>query len=201
MKTQTRSQIVKMIDENGMMRPIELARALKLSPQAIHRHLRRLAEAGVLEARGAPPFTQYALAGVPNFEAAFDWMKARSITDHSVSQVSETRDILAARLPRLKTFLEAGLPVTVLPLVVSTAGEVGNNSFDHNLGQWRDVPGCWFEAQATGKYLWLCVADRGQGVFRSLKRVQQSLESEQAALELAFEKIISGRAPDSVATA
>src|SRR3989338_11457838 len=29
----------------------------------------------------------------------------------------------------------------IFPLIVAVAGEIGNNSFDHNLGNWPDIPG------------------------------------------------------------
>jgi hypothetical protein len=196
MKTQTRAQIIEIIEKKGKARPIELRGLLDLSAQAIHRHLKALIQEGVLETRGTPPVTQYSLAGMPDFESAFSWFNAPSLEKNSHTQVSETRDVLSARLPHLKSLVREGLSAQVLPLVISAAGEIGNNSFDHNLGQWRDVPGCWFEAQITGRYLWVCVADRGQGIFRSLARVHPELTDAQSAVRAAFEKIISGRAPE-----
>lgn len=195
MKTQTRAQILKIIEEKGKIRPNELRELLNISAQAIHRHLRSLSEDGVIEALGSAPFTQYALAGTPDFEGVCNWIKAPSPINNP-ELVCETQPIFAARLPRLKTSLDDGLPVSLLPLVISTAGEIGNNSFDHNLGQWRDVPGCWFESQVTGKNLWVCIADRGQGIFHSLAKVHPQITNDQEALKAAFETIISGRAPE-----
>lgn len=168
MKTETRSQILKIIEKKRSVRPSELRQSLKISAQAIHRHLRTLAEQGLVEAKGSAPFTRYVLAGVLNLEAVAGWLNARTLTESPQEWVCETRETLTARLPRLKSFVGEGLPRNLLPLVISTAGEIGNNSFDHNLGQWRDVPGCWFEPQVTGLNLWICIADRGQGVFQSL---------------------------------
>ncbi len=196
MKTETRSQILKIIEKNGKVRPSELRETLNISAQAIHRHLRSLVEQGIVEARGSAPFTQYALAGVPDLEAVSNWVNAPTLTKSPEESVCETREILTARLPHLKSFVKNGLPENLLPLVISTAGEIGNNSFDHNLGQWRDVPGCWFESQVTGHYLWICIADRGQGIFQSLVKVHPNLADDQAALTAAFETIISGRAPE-----
>ena len=34
----------------------------------------------------------------------------------------------------------------IFPLIVAVAGEIGNNSFDHNLGNWPDTPGVFFSA-------------------------------------------------------
>lgn len=194
MKTKTRGKLLKLIADSGKARPVTLARKLKITPQALHRHLKRLVMEGTLVAVGAPPVTQYRLAG-PDFEAAFDWLKGSPLPVSSTSQCA-TRDVMEGRLPRLAQYGGKGLPAALVPLVIATAGEVANNAFDHNLGQWRDMPGCWLEAQVSGKELWVCVADRGQGVRRSLSNVL-SLPDDQTALETAFNRVISGRAPEN----
>src|SRR5258706_9152329 len=99
MKTQTRSQILKIIEKKGKVRPSELRGFLNMSAQIIHRHLRNLVKQGMVEARGSTPFTQYALAGVPDFEAVSGWMKARTLTKSPEAWVCETREMLTARLP------------------------------------------------------------------------------------------------------
>ncbi|OGR91342.1 MAG: hypothetical protein A2992_05030 [Elusimicrobia bacterium RIFCSPLOWO2_01_FULL_59_12] len=196
MKTQTRSQILKIIEKSGKIRPLELRKTLNISSQAVHRHLRSLIQQGIIEIKGSAPLVHYTLAGVPDLGAVSKWMNARTAPKGPDSLVCETREVFTGRLPHLKSYLRKGLQENLLPLVISTAGEIGNNSFDHNLGQWRDVPGCWFESQATGRHLWICIADRGQGIFQSLVKVHPELADEQAALHAAFETIISGRAPE-----
>jgi len=79
-------------------------------------------------------------------------------------------------------------------LIVAMAGEIGNNSFDHNLGNWRDVPGIFFGFDINKKYVVL--ADRGQGIFKTLKRVRPELNDDSSALIVAFTEIVSGRAPE-----
>lgn len=195
MKTRTKSQILKIIDKKVRVRPVELVRTLQISPQAIHRQLKSMVQEGVLACQGRPPLTYYVLANVPDFSAAFAWLKAKHLNESPVS-VCETRDILSARLGQLKTLVKEGLSIEKLPLVIATVGEIGNNSFDHNLGQWRDMPGCWFETQITGTRAWVCIADRGQGIFHSLSRVVPAIKNDQDALEIAFEKHVSGRAPE-----
>jgi hypothetical protein len=82
-------------------------------------------------------------------------------------------------------------------LLIAVLGEIGNNSFDHNLGHWSGDPGCFFacfldrEAGAVG---W--VADQGRGVLDSLRQVAPDLSDHQTALEMAFERVISGRHPE-----
>lgn len=196
MKTDTRSHIVKMIETKGKVRPVEIKETLHITAQAVHYHLRGLVEQGIIEAKGSVPFTEYTLAGMPDFENAFKWMAAIKISEGPSDFVCETRDTFATRLSHLVSIGQPHFSSNILSLVISTAGEIGNNSFDHNLGQWRDIPGCWFEAQCTGTYLWICIADRGQGVYQSLKKAHPEFSNDQAALKAAFETVISGRAPE-----
>jgi len=84
--------------------------------------------------------------------------------------------------------------VSIFPLVVAVAGEIGNNSFDHNLGNWPDVPGIFFGYDINKKVIIL--ADRGLGVLATLRRVKPELNTDKDALRVAFTEIISGRAPE-----
>lgn len=198
MRTETRSRIVAIVTELGSARPVELVRLLGITPQAVHRHLRVLVDGGVLEVRGRGPQARYFLRGAPRLDAARAWFGSRTRPAAGPSElVCETRDVFAARLGRLAAFEKSGLDARELALVISAAGEVGNNCFDHNLGNWRDVPGCWFEAQATSGRLWICISDRGQGVLRTLSRADPKIRDEQTALVAAFERVLSGRAPEN----
>lgn len=88
----------------------------------------------------------------------------------------------------------AGLENT-FPLVSAIVGEIGNNSFDHNLGNWTDIPGIFFGYNLEKREVVL--ADRGQGILQTLKRVKPELNSDEQALKVAFSEIISGRAPEA----
>jgi len=193
MITATKTKLVEIIKKDGKASPNKLVAELKISPQAIHRHLKALVHSGVIESRGGPPKTYYVLADKPDFKQAIEWAFSKKIPV-SNADVSETRDVFSARLNRFVSYSE--LLTDDLPLVISTAGEVGNNSFDHNLGQWKDVPGCWFEIQKTKNRLWVLIADRGQGVFRSISRVIPKVKNDNEALEIAFNKRVSGRSTE-----
>src|SRR3989344_1821358 len=84
---------------------------------------------------------------------------------------------------------------SIFPLIIAVAGEIGNNSFDHNLGNWPDVPGTFFAYDIHKRNIVL--ADRGLGIFATLKRVKPELNTDQEALRMAFTEVISGRAPES----
>jgi len=195
MKTDTKTHIIDIIRKKGHSRPSLLAQALKISPQALHRHLKDLIADQVLERRGSPPFTTYALAGIPDFNRGIKWFQSKKTPD-SAREVCGTRDVFSAQLSHLVSFSEEGLKNEDLSLVIAISGEIGNNSFDHNLGQWRDIPGCWFEIQRTNRRLWILIIDRGQGIYQSLLRAHPEIPDEQNAIERAFNETISGRAPE-----
>jgi len=103
--------------------------------------------------------------------------------------------VFQARLSRLERDLgEIQRLKKMYPLISAITGEIGNNSFDHNLGNWPDTLGIFFAYDLSkGKVI---LADRGQGILTTLKRVKPELSTHQDALRVAFTEIISGRAPE-----
>jgi len=103
--------------------------------------------------------------------------------------------VFQARLSRLESELggirELG---KTFPLISAITGEIGNNSFDHNLGNWPDIPGVFFAYDLSGRKIVL--ADRGRGILATLKKVKPELKDHQEALRVAFTEVISGRAPE-----
>jgi excisionase family DNA binding protein len=79
-------------------------------------------------------------------------------------------------------------------IIVAVAGEIGNNSYDHNLGNWPDVPGIFFGYDIHKGIIVL--ADRGLGVLKTLSRIKPELINHEDALRTAFTEIISGRYPE-----
>jgi len=79
-------------------------------------------------------------------------------------------------------------------LLIAISGEIGNNSFDHNIGNWPKIPGIFFGYDLNKKEIVL--ADCGQGLLKTLKRVKPELNNHQEAIKTAFTEIISGRAPE-----
>lgn len=79
--------------------------------------------------------------------------------------------------------------------ISSMVGEIGNNSFDHNLGSWPDIRGIFFAYDLNKRQI--ALADRGQGVLTTLKRARPTLMNDSEALLTAFTEKISGRAPEN----
>ncbi len=104
--------------------------------------------------------------------------------------------VFQARLIKMQdALIRLGFSENLLSLVVSIAGEIGNNSFDHNLGQWPDTPGVFFGYDFAKKQVVL--ADRGLGILSTLGRVRPELKNNIDALRVAFTEVVSGRAPEA----
>jgi len=104
--------------------------------------------------------------------------------------------IFQGRVTKMETLMIQNKDAKKLfSLLTSIAGEIGNNSYDHNLGQWPDIPGIFFGYDLNKKQIVL--ADRGLGVLETLRRVLPELKNHEEALRTAFTKIISGRKPEA----
>ena len=111
----------------------------------------------------------------------------------------QTRDVFQARHSRMinDLLLDKKIADDDAYIVAAIAGEIGNNSFDHNLGNWRDVPGIFFGYELSDNEIKIALADRGQGVLATLKKVKPELTNDKEALKVAFTERISGRAPEN----
>lgn len=123
------------------------------------------------------------------------WVEASLGVAPEARVYCQTRDVFQARLEKLHTELGRGLPLTITSLVTAVTGEIGNNSFDHNLGSWPDIPGIFFSYSLRNRTILL--ADRGQGILTTLRRVRPELADAQASLTVAFTETISGRFPEA----
>lgn len=130
----------------------------------------------------------------PIIQKAFEWIARPSgegfLNDQ---QHCATRDIFQARLDHLRIELEKQ-NVDVTSLLIAILGEIGNNAYDHNLGNWRDIPGTYFLADENRKTF--VIADRGQGIRKTITHVKPQVKNDREALNVAFTESISGRAPE-----
>lgn len=101
----------------------------------------------------------------------------------------ESRDLFQARLDNLYQQLKN-------PLLIATCGEIGNNSFDHNLGGWKDISGLYFRYLEENGKRYIVLADRGQGVRKTLSKILPDIKSDVEAVNIAFTQVISGRSPE-----
>ncbi len=106
-----------------------------------------------------------------------------------------TSSIFNARLTKMEYALmrKPGFE-ELYSLIVSISGEIGDNSFAHNLGKWPDTSGIFFGYDIAQGIIVL--ADRGLGILETLRQVRPELSSHVAAVEVAFTEFISGRSPE-----
>jgi len=79
-------------------------------------------------------------------------------------------------------------------LITLITGEIGDNSFAHNLGKWPDTAGIFFGYDLEKRIVVL--ADRGLGILETLRQVRPELSGHVEAVKVAFTEFISGRAPE-----
>ncbi|TAL50921.1 hypothetical protein EPN81_01385 [Patescibacteria group bacterium] len=127
---------------------------------------------------------------------ALHWVTSPSVTEPPQEIYCQTRDIVQAKVESVRmNLLQHGWDESTSSLIVAVLGELTSNAFDHNLGQWPDVPGCWFETTIDPHRFVAIIADRGQGVRSSLQRVRPGINDHEA-LRIAFTEHITGRAPE-----
>lgn len=129
---------------------------------------------------------------------AYDWVKSDASEKIEDKYYCATRDIFQARLDGMVNFLSSDPKIAEgdAYMLAAIAAEIGNNSFDHNLGSWPDISGIFFSYDLSDARVTIVLADRGQGVLKTLKRVKPELENDEGALFTAFHERISGRAPE-----
>ncbi len=109
----------------------------------------------------------------------------------------EDRGQVKGRLPHWFKLLEAWTrDNNQASLISAILGELANNSFDHNLGKWKDTPGCMIGLSIQSKVILLVAADRGQGIISSLGKQLPEKTTPKEVMRVAFEERISGRAPE-----
>ncbi|PIP57494.1 hypothetical protein COX03_02785 [Candidatus Woesebacteria bacterium CG22_combo_CG10-13_8_21_14_all_39_10] len=126
---------------------------------------------------------------------ALNWAISDKTYEPDQKYYCKTRDVFQVRLEHMLAELLGENSKAFSSLISAVAGEIGNNSFDHNIGNWPDVLGIYFSYSLTERKIVL--ADRGLGILFTLKRVRPDLKSHKDSLKVAFTEIISGRAPES----
>lgn len=123
------------------------------------------------------------------------WVLSDSSYEPPSEYFCKIRDIFQARLEHFQAELSKIIDPNKSSLISAIVGEIGNNSFDHNLGNWPDILGIYFAYSLSEKRIIL--ADRGLGILFTLKKIKPNLVSHREALNIAFTETISGRAPEN----
>ena len=123
------------------------------------------------------------------------WAESPTAPELLPDQYCRTHDVFKARLDTMSAVLNQDAAMkSIVSLIAAVTGEIGNNSFDHNFGNWPDVPGIFFHYNTDKRVIVL--ADRGLGIRATLLRVRPMLKDDTEALTVAFRERVSGRAPE-----
>jgi len=167
-------QTLRRWDESGRLKSVRINpngyRYYKLFDiQLITKDIFSLAKEWILKSPAVEPDDQFFCLDGPTFQTRLNRL-----------------EITLQKIPKLEKDFS---------FISSIVGEIGNNSFDHNLGSWPDIRGIFFAYDLNKGQIVL--ADRGQGILTTLRRARPSLMSDGEALLTAFTEKISGRAPEN----
>ena len=130
-------------------------------------------------------------------QLAFDWGMKPGI-ELQAGLYCQNKDDFQARLNKMRILLvKSGFDEQYAYYIEAIAGEIGNNSFDHNLGSWADVVGVLFAYEILNGRAIIYMADRGQGILATLQKVKPELASDAEALQVAFTEKITSRFPEN----
>src|SRR3989344_1383313 len=127
------------------------------------------------------------------FKLALDWI-SEGIEFPGI-YYCKTSDVFRAKLEKMERILiqKAGFE-KLYSLIALVAGEIGDNSFVHNIGKWIDTPGIFFGYDLQKNTIVL--ADRGLGILETLRVARPQLATHIEAVQMAFTEFVSGRAPE-----
>jgi hypothetical protein len=188
-----------MINDNRLIKINEAAKMLNVSMQT----LRRWDQSGRLKSIriNSNGYRYYRLWDIQLitqdiFALAKEWGLKSTGTEPSNNFFCVDTLTFQTRLNHLETALQKIKELEKdFSFITSVVGEIGNNSFDHNLGSWPDVRGIFFAYDLNKRQIVL--ADRGQGILTTLRRALPALNDDKEALLIAFTEKISGRAPEN----
>lgn len=202
MKTNTKKELLEFIKTHQGTTTKEIMQNIQLYPTGIFRHLNELTTKKFIFKVGKTPFVRYYCYNAMNessklLEGGMNWAMSGDARFLDIPHVtfSPTSDVFRAHTESLVDLLLKETSETIAYILTAIVGEIGNNSFDHNIGHWHDARGVYFMIDFSTREIVL--ADRGQGVLATLKKVRPDIQNAKEALRVAFTEIVSGRAPEA----
>lgn len=198
MKTNTAKQIFEFIQKNTRVTPKQVIEYTGFGAPAIFRQLKKLQTGGKITKTGKPPKVWYHLP-IDNkakmIQEVVKWATQKPGLSPEPQIYCQSRDVFQARQDRLPKEISVVTKDEQQSFLLSAVvGEIGNNSFDHNFGNWPDIPGIYFCIKANERIIIL--ADRGRGVLATLKKVKKDIKDDIGAIRVAFLEVVSGRSPE-----
>lgn len=129
----------------------------------------------------------------------FNFLSAGDVPESSMFWLNKSRSESSARLLKwVAAFEKVGFSNDRALLFGAVLGELTNNSFDHNIGKFKEVSGCLVGLYFEKSKFVIGVSDRGQGIAASLRQnpIFTRNFSESEILQKAFQDRVSGRSPE-----
>lgn len=136
---------------------------------------------------------------IDEIKNVFGWAQSKPENiDTDSEHYCKSRDVFSGRLSSMMSaLLKENISEELVYTLSAIAGEIGNNSYDHNIGNWPDLAGVFFNYFKKENRLMVVLADRGVGIQTTLKKVKPEIKDDIDALQIAFTERISGRAPEN----
>ena len=161
------------IIDNVASHPADIAKRaatrFHITRQAVHKHLRRLVEEGILTEAGQTRSRSYGLAVLSRWERSYP---IRAGLEEDIVWTQDIRPVLGE------------LPDNVLRLWQYGFTEMFNNAIDHSEGTQVHV-----EVRRTAADTEMIIADDGFGIFRRIRKLLGLLDERHAILELSKGKL------------
>lgn len=198
MKTKTGEKIFGFIKTKKSVAPKEIIGFIGFGAPAVFRQLKKLQNKKLIIKTGKPPRVFYCLnmnKKDSQYQDALCWATEKKPGQLSSDIFCQTRDVFQVRVDHaLRDAIRVTKDENLSHVLSAIAGEIGNNSFDHNLGNWSDIMGIYFKIDFENRIILL--ADRGQGLLATIHRVRPDIIDDIGAIRVAFTEVISGRAPE-----
>ncbi len=180
--------------ENKLISISEAAKKLSITPTT----MRRWDKSGQLKAirltpRGKRLYRQEDIELLLQdiFTLAKKWVVSQNVAEPDKEYFCPDGQTFQSRLNRLERDLQnTNAAGSDFSLITSIVGEIGNNSFDHNLGNWpTKVSGCIIAAQhyPNLKKIDIAVGDPGVGFYGSLKAAFPEIKTDLDAIRKGLE--------------
>ena len=161
------------IIDNVASHPADIAKRaatrFHITRQAVHKHLRRLVEEGILTEAGQTRSRSYGLAVLSRWERSYP---IQAGLEEDIVWTQDIRPVLGE------------LPDNVLRLWQHGFTEMFNNAIDHSEGTQVHV-----EVRRTAADTEMIIADDGFGIFRRIRKLLGLLDERHAILELSKGKL------------
>lgn len=167
-----REKILDFINKKQRLTASELATRYKVSPQAIHRHLKVLLSEGTILRQGSSRKTTYYIPNTPQALKLHQYISLAETFENEALQEDQIFSRLVEKLPFIKI-----LPANTHRILYYAFTEMMNNAIDHS--ESKKISMIW---KTLGNQIIFEIEDKGIGIFANLQE-KKNLSDEMEAIQ------------------